>query len=172
MKPLTRKREIVTLALVICLCFSALGFKACSQSQQQKNIAWAKDVVSSLRAGRPYLAVIKPELLADYDKAINLGDSALLAVQAGNAQGAIELITELLPIFSAAAAAFTNNSTALAALALADIGLHFLLNHLPRTIIIAAKQRTGAARVNGVDPITAFEQEQVWGCAYLPDKCK
>lgn len=158
-------RLIVTyLALCLTLSFTA-GFKACSQSDKEKSIAWAKDIRGALVSARPLIVKLKPELAGTIDKIITASGDLIPALETSNSTDALRILTDLIPVFESIAAQFTDNVQVLTALALVDIGLHFLVNHIPATTAARAPSATQSA-------IVKYKNTQVWGCAYRPDKCE
>lgn len=158
----------VAVYLALCLLTGVCaGFKACTPSDKKEAITWSKDIRGSLISARPLIIKLKPELAGPLDKIINTSGELITAIEASNNVEALRLIAELTPIFESIAAEFTNDVKILTILAIVDIGLHFLVNHLPDATI--ANAPPGSAPVKTV---LEFRDKQVWGCAYRPDKCK
>jgi hypothetical protein len=164
----TLKRLFIPLLLTATLCFVSLGF-ACSKSEKDQNVAFARDVVNSLNDARPLIVQLRPQIAARYDQAINSAGRLVTAIENSNQTEAIGLLTDLIPVVSDVAAQFTNNTKVLTVLALANIGLHFLVNHIHTAEGAATARRSASA---SRDVVFEFDAQPVWGCDYKPEKCK
>lgn len=180
------KRKLITLTLVWVLAFSALGAGSCSKSERDQNIAWAKDISTALHRAEPHVVALKPSIAQNFARALPIADNIVEAIQKDNIENVKDLLRKLVPIFTEATAAFTDNKQVLAILALGDIGLHVLLNHIPDAqIVITTTAKvtpkkggevvTESVRAAGDDDLRVlreYRDQQVWGCAYLPKKCQ
>jgi len=165
----TLKRLFIPLLLTATLCFVSLGF-ACSKSEKDQNVAFAKDVVNSLTDARPLIVQLRPQIAVRYDQAINSARRLVTAIENSNQTEAIGLLADLIPIVSDVAAQFTDNTKVLAILALANIGLHFLVNHIHTAAGVATARSAADSAAREV--IFEFDAQPVWGCDYKPEKCK
>jgi hypothetical protein len=159
------RRQILTLTLVFCVSYFGFGF-ACKKSQHDSDLAWAKDIATAFHTAEPYAVSLPPSLQAKYHKAVALADQVVETVAISDATTTAELLRDLIPIFNEVAKIFTDNKTVLDVLAIADIGLHVLLNHLP------ARSGIGAGATQGLEVLAEFQQQQIWGCAYHPELCQ
>lgn len=171
-KHLMTPRCATTLLLAISLCFVSMGF-ACDQKPTTKaqGIAFAKDIASGLRSAAPLITQLKPAAGAIINRAIPIADRVIAAVEASDAVTTAALLNDLLPLVNDIVGQFTGNTKVLAFVALADIGIHFLINHAPEIFGGAALQ-AAASQSAEVDPLEKYAAQPIWGCAYHPKRCK
>lgn len=160
---------LVLLAMLMLSLPVGLLYKACSKPDRAKAVAFAKDVRDALVRAEPYVvnalnAKGKQALAASFTKIVPYGSRLLVAVEGSDGATALEVIADIVPVFNAIAAEFTNDIAVLSILALADIGLHFLASHLVK----AAE----SANTSISNTVQEFARQQVWGCAYHPKKCE
>lgn len=151
--------SVTSLALASVLLFTSLGF-ACSKDQL---VAYAQDALDSMRAGQPYVNQLLPAKAQMFATAIVSAEKLVTAVKNSDKTEAVQLLASITPVFSEIAKDLGANESALAALALGDIGFHFLVNHLPLSKIAGAGPQ--------VQKLAAFKKEERWGCKYHPEKC-
>lgn len=134
--------------------------------QKAEFLSYAREVRSALSDLQPLVSSIKPAAGEIVAKALPVADQVIAAIESGNVTTATELLRTLLPLVNSVTAMFTNDTNILAIAAIANIGLHFLINHLP----LPPASTKMARRVS--DPLVQFKDEPVWGCDFHPDRCK
>lgn len=148
------------LTLVLSLTMTA---STCSKSNLLSN---ASDVLSSLQSAQPLINQLIPRATPRISQAISIATKLRDAVARSDSITGVTLLTDLVPTFSQIVNVDINSLTAsqkttiLAALAVADIGLHFLVRNLKvaQPITAAASAKTSALDV--------FDKEEVWGTKY------
>jgi hypothetical protein len=138
----------------------ASGF-ACSKADLT---ATAKDVLDSLKSAQPYITQLLPAKAAVFAALVEEAGKLVTAVASSNKQDALNLLADITPVFTEIASDLHGNSTVLAILAVADIGLHFLVNHIQVPTNGRLSARMGR--------IAAFKAQRSWGCDYHPEKCR
>lgn len=164
-----RFRIMTPLGLVFCLVFFSLGLQGggCNNpGNKQQNVAFAKDVVNSLQSALPLVRELNPRAGEVLARGIPIAQDIVKAIEVNDSQNALQLLSALLPIINSTAAEFTGNTKVLTILAIADIAVHFLLNHQPQI----AKAARAAGRKGSV--VADYANQPVWGCQYRPDLCK
>jgi hypothetical protein len=180
-------RTIISLLLTATLCFVSLGF-ACNKSSndnrppqpisREQGIAFAKDIAAGLRAAQPLVAQLKPAAGALLAQAIPIADKVIAAVEASDPNNVIDLLNQLIPIIDAVVGQFSSNVKVLTFMALADIGIHFLINHSKEIFGTVAVARTmkragrAARSTQPADAVTTYAERPTWGCQYHPEKCR
>jgi hypothetical protein len=147
----------VLLALVILIV--PLGFMSCSKSQLE---ASANDVLSVVTNAELInaLQVISPGAVAQLAKLVPEARALILAIQNGNTTNAAQIIATIFPVIEQIAAVIINLSSAgMAILAIANIALHFLLNHLPASPVMMATSPT-------FRKLTDYKNQRAWGCDF------
>lgn len=173
-------RPLTALLLVAALCWVSLGVGPCKTdpnkpTTKEQGIAFAKDIASGLRSAQPLVAQLNPkagELLAT---GIPIADQIITAVGKGDAVTVVALLNDLLPIVNQVVGQFTSNIKVLTFMALADIGIHFLINHAPEIFGTADMQQLALRANRPGDPanaIRAYAQRPAWGCQYHEEKCR
>jgi hypothetical protein len=157
----TIPRVILSLTVTACLLVTTMAF-SCSKSQLT---ASAEDVLSALTQAQPYINQLLPQKAAIFATLIGDAGRLVVAVKASDKTTALQLIADISPVFSDIATSLHGNATVLTILALADIGLHYLANHIPASALASA----GPTRMAN---LSTFKAQRMWGCDYRPDKCK
>lgn len=152
-----------TAALILVLSLTALNAK-CSKSDALAN---ADQVIASLKATTPLITQFAPGAAGKLTRGIVIAEKLKAAVASTDAQGAVSLLSDLIPVFQSIVnediPAIANPSTRvqiLSALALADIGLHFLVR------VYVQQTGTGATRASDPGGLRAFDQQEVWGSRF------
>lgn len=150
----------VFLSLTICaaLVFTSMA-PSCSKNQL---VASANDVLNVVtdRALNDALAKISPFAVAKLAKIIPSARELVDAVKNGDTSNAVSLVNTIFPVIDDIASTLGANDQVMAILAIANISLHFLLNHLPSTAIKAAKAKGSTVAVSAEN----FKNERAWGC--------
>lgn len=176
-RPSDTLRCATGLLLIATLAFSGLGFDACKKGDggitKEQGIAFARDIASSVRSALPLVSQLKPAAGRILEQAIPIADSVISAVERSDLNSTVSLLNQLIPIIDQTVAQFTANVKVLTLLALADIGIHFLINHADDIFgsKAVAKARRGA-NVATVDAVTQYAGRTVWGCKHVPEKCQ
>jgi len=173
----TSIRPWTALLLITALCCVSLGW-ACKKSSNSdaavtkaRAVAFAKDIASGLRSAQPLVSQLSPEAGRLLEKGIPIADKIIVAVDASDATSAAALMADLIPTVNELAAQFTGNAKVLAFIALADIGIHFLINHAAEIFGEDMARTDRSARAAG-DAIKKYAQQPIWGCQYHPEKCR
>jgi hypothetical protein len=159
------KRKLkATIGLLVMMAALVSFEVACTKSQL---VASGNDIVAvvSVQALIDAVAALSPTALADLLRVTPLAKELVTAIQNGNSTTAAGLVAEIFPVIENIAKSFNANPKIMALLALADIALKFLVNHLPPAPVVAsATQRK----------LGALKSERAWGCDYLPadKRCK
>lgn len=186
------KRILTALLLTAALCYVSLGW-ACNKQQppcanppcaqppavtKEQAIAYAKDIADGLRSAQPIIARLNPAAGKALALGLPIADDVIAAVEKGDVTKIASLLNTLIPIVDRTVAQFTNNVTALGFLALADIGIHFLINHaaeiFPGQLGPSRAAKKGAPPPPPIDVpgnIQNYAAKPVWGCQYHPEKC-
>lgn len=158
-------RIVITLVAIYCLVFSTAGFGMFScKSNKDQMAAYAKDVADALEQAAPLVNQLLPAKAAVWATLIPKGRQLVEAVSASDKTTAAELVADIFPVIEDVVNSLTGNTQIRIALSLANIGLHFILNHLP-----------AAPRAGRSGPLMAklqqFKDEPVWGCQYHQERC-
>lgn len=179
MKPYSAPRRLVTLTLIGCLLFATAAFKACPKSEKDRNVALARDVLSGFQATQPLVDRLAPALSGSWSRATGRAAELISAVEASNETEIVAILADVMPVFTAAVAAFTGNEKVLAGLALADIALHWFANRVVKAHAVAnqpgQRKQTLRALRSAHEPLAVIEQfnaQPSFGCQFKPEKCK
>lgn len=158
-----RSTSIVLSTVLFLTTFAA----TCSKQSLVSN---ASDVLIALTAARPLIQQLVPKSGPKLEQAIGIATKLKDAIAASQTTEAVTLLSQLIPTFSSIVNDDINSLTAsqkttiLAALALADIGLHYLAVHI----------RDNQPQVFAASPQSAtiikFANEPVWGDKYKTAK--
>lgn len=154
---------VATVAVVV-----AVGTQtACSKDQLA---ASAADVLSVLTDSTliKALQTLSPPLLAKIETLVPTAKDLITAIKNGDTSTALAAVNTIFPVIEEAFALFSGgNPAVLAVLALANIALHFIINHVKTT------KTARAARAAGVHSVTValdYEAQPTWGCNIRKDK--
>ena len=156
-----KKIQVSILAIIVSITMTAA---TCSKASLLSN---ATDVLSSLQAAQPLINQLVPSASPKIAQAVSIATKLKDAIAANDSKSAAALLIGLIPTFSSIvnedinALTAAQKTTILAALALADIGLHYLVNHLQTSMPTAAGPKS---------PVTIFSGEEVWGLKYKTKK--
>jgi hypothetical protein len=157
----------IALLLSVCTLPVTVGFKGCSKQQTEATIQDALDALNSAEAN--VLAAL-PNLANDYHQLQSWAIDIKSALDAADSLKAKSLITSFLPLFDKVAGQLGANKKWLA---LVDISIHVVLNHLPSDAANAPAGKSRSAASSDDDSIiTEYRNRVVWGCQYRPEKCK
>lgn len=136
-----------------------LGMPACSSQQRA---ATCSDIVTGLGEAQRQGVKVPPQLL-------ELGPQICTAIGASDNLKAKTLIAAFLPLLDQLIASAGRGP----ALALVDIAIHIVINHLPAgAVVAAAKGQPRRPEDEGDRVINDYRSRAVWGCAYHPEiKC-
>lgn len=161
------------LLLVAALSFVSFGFKGCSQSEKDQNVAFARDIAGAFSAGCPVVSKIKPSLGARCTQGAAISARLIDAFAASNQTEIAALVGELLPAFSDVVDGFSNNENVLGYFALGQIGLNFFVNHFLSAQTPRSMRRAGsAASSDAIDEVQRFKALPQFGCRLKPERCK
>lgn len=139
----------------------------CSKDQL---VASAEDVLSVVTDQTliKALQTLSPPLLAKIVGLVPTAKDLITAIKNGDTTNALALVNTIFPVIEEAFALFSGgNPAVLAVLALANIGLHFIMNHVSTTKTAKAAKMAGIAAVQqAVD----YNSQPVWGCNFRSDK--
>lgn len=138
-----------------------LGAPACSAQQRA---ATCSDIVTGLQTAQSEGVKVPARLL-------ELGPKICTAIGTSDNLTAKTLIADFLPLLDQLIASAGKGP----GLALVDIAIHIVINHLPAAApSIAAKGQSGAATDDASDRVLKqYRSRAVWGCSYHPEiKCR
>jgi hypothetical protein len=139
------------------------GFVGCSKDQL---LAAAKDVLTVVedRQVQDALRTLSPAALAKLLSIVPTARNLVEAIRNGDTSSALALVNTIFPVIDEIADALNAKPQIKAVLALANIALHFIINHTQSTApaIIAATPEAQRAIELGNKP--------VWGCNLRSDK--
>jgi hypothetical protein len=131
---------------------------ACSPSQL---ISAGEDILSVVTDQTLInaLKVLSPPALARLESLVPAAKDLIAALKAGNTTNALQLVNTIFPVIEEVVSlAVGLNPIAMAVLSLANIALHFIINHTQSSVPKAARVSPAVrmALANGAKPI--------WGC--------
>jgi hypothetical protein len=137
---------------------------ACSKDQLVASAEDVLDVVTSTELMKA-LQAISPPGLAKLESLVPTARDLLSAIKNGDTSSALALINTIFPVIEEIAALLVGvNPAALGILALANIGLHFIINHTKSS---APKM---ARAVPAVRQALEYGAQPMWGCQYVQDE--
>ncbi len=176
---------IVTIVAIGALLVATSGFKACPQSEKDRNIAFAKDILASCKAAAPIIERKSPQFVASWNVVVDDAGKLVDAAAASDATTMAALVRSMLPTVTDVIGSLSSDEGFQNAFALAQIGLNFFLNHFlpPATaagqagqsrVAPAGKSRAAATAINDGDAgvIERFRATPQFGCRLHPEKCK
>lgn len=158
---LLTRRGATTLGIMVCLSIATMA-PTCSKDQLT---ASAKDVLSALKDASPQIAQLLPGKAAAFAALIPKAEALVDAISKSDKTTALGLISDLGPSISQFAADLGGNQTVLAILAIANIALHFIVNHIAAVAPPARARQSPQMRM-----VIEFKNEETWGCKYVTDK--
>lgn len=141
------------------------GFGQCSKDQL---VASAKDVLTVVNDTtlQGFLRTLAPSALTKLLALAPTATDLVKAFQSGDTSSGLALINTIFPVIEEIAAAVaTLSPQAMAILGIANIGLHFILNHTKATSAVKAARKAGVAAVRVADD---YSTQRAWGCDYRP----
>lgn len=138
---------------------------ACSKDQL---LSSAQDVLSVVTDPGliKALQTLSPPALAKLEALVPTAKDLIAAITSGNTTNALQLVNTIFPVIEEIVSlAVGLNPIAMAVLALANIALHFIINHTQNTAPAKAARKMG---VPAVQRAVDFGSKPVWGCQYLP----
>jgi hypothetical protein len=170
------KRITLSFALTAALMFSIctlpviVGFKGCSKQQTEATI---QDAIDTLDASESEIVSAFPNVKDEYQQLRSWAVDIKAAIAASDSLKAKSIIKSFLPLFDKVLGLVGVKKKSLA---LVDIAIHVVLNHLPANTIVVAngKQKSAAIKVEDNDDsiIIEYSSRPVWGCQYLPKRCQ
>lgn len=157
-----KRTSSIMLAAVLSLTMTAA---TCTKSDLLSN---AGDVLSSLQSAQPLINQLIPNAAPRIAQAISIATKLRDAIAANQTSNGAALLVQLIPAFQSIVNQDINGLTAaqkttiLAALAVADIGLHFLVSRLQKNMPPSAGP--------GASAVSAFDREETWGLKYKTKK--
>lgn len=114
------------------------------------------------------LQTLSPPVLAQIEALVPTAKNLITAIKNGDTTNALALVNTIFPVIETAFGVLSaGNPAVLAVLALANIALHFIVNHVQSNVPKIAKT-SAAVRV-----AQDFGSKPVWGCNYRSDnRCK
>jgi hypothetical protein len=169
-----KKRFKFTLAPILVLSLLAATFTGCAKKPVTPGgppvdpkialLGSINDVLFSLNEAKPLVCSLVPVACAGLGTGLDIAAKIRDAIAANNNPGAIAFISQLIPVLSQIVDKDINGLIAaqktiiLSALALANIGLHYLSKHLAEGV--------AAARDRNASVLARFNAEPVWGLLY------
>lgn len=151
-------------SFALILIFSLAGFAG--QCNKSDIVSSTDDVLTSLRVAAPLIGQFLPGSTERINQAITIAEKLRTAIAANDHSNALQLLSELVPVFQSIVEndipqihSAATRTQIMAALALADIGLHLLVRRFVEA------DTAGAVRVaaSNRDVLRAFAQQPVWG---------
>lgn len=134
----------------------------CSKDQLAASAQDVLDVVNN-PALQGYLRTLAPGVLPKFLALIPAATNLVTAIKNGDTSNALALVNTIFPVIEeVAASALSSNPTAMALLGVADIGLHFIINH------VKASAPTAVRASRSVQVASDYGNKPVWGCQYHP----
>jgi len=140
------------------------GFVGCSQDQL---VASAKDVLDVLKSSsvQNALSTLAPGVLGEVLAAVPTAERLVELIRNSDFTNATAIINSLFPLIDEIADAVKASPKVLAFVALANIALHFIINHVkasaPASMIVQNQQMQRAIELG---------DKPVWGCNLRKDK--
>lgn len=161
-----RFRTAITLSCIACLILCTAGFKACPKSEKDKAVAYARDINAGFIAAAPIIAKKSAGLAAKWITATQKTAQMIDAVAASNATEVTALLRDIMPVFNEVVTSLWANTDVQIALAFAQIGLNFFVNHF----LTAAKSLIGDPVIQEI--IERFKALPQFGCQLHPERCR
>jgi hypothetical protein len=174
-----------TILAIVALLVATSGFKACSQSEKDRNVAFAKDILASCKAAAPIIAKKSPQFVAVWSVVIDDAGKLVDAAAASDATTMGALVRSMLPAVTDVIGSLSNDEGFQSAFALAQIGLNFFLDHFMPPATAAGQAGQGAAPAAGksraaataisdgdADVAARFRALPQFGCRLHPEKCQ
>ena len=163
------RRSFLSIMLASVLAIGSVFSTGCDKGSLLSN---ADDVLFSLKQAKPLIATLLPNSEAKIDQALQIAQKLRDAVATSQSTEAVGYLSDLIVVFQD----IVKNdipqiqdpklrATLLTALALADIGLHYLTKHLVNTPSALLKAGKPSA-------VVLFDAEPVWGKVYPYKKRK
>lgn len=159
---------VATIALVATLPITQT---ACSKDQM---VAAGKDVLSVVQNQelQGFIRTLAPGLLSKFVALVPSANDLIAAFQSGDTSTGLALVNTIFPVIEEVAGALISLSPpAMAILGVANIALHFILNHAQTST--AAKASVKAAKRAGVASVQQavdYGSQPTWGCNFVQDK--
>ena len=155
---------VATVAVVVTVVGTQT---ACSKDQL---VASAEDVLSVLTDQTliKALQALSPPMLAKIEALVPTAKDLITAIKNGDTSSALAAVNTIFPVIEEVFALFSGgNPAVLAVLALANIALHFIINHVKTTKAAKAARVAGIAAVQVADD---YGNRPAWGCNLRQDK--
>lgn len=150
-------------ASIICLILVML-MAGCKTGDKDQFVRYAGDVISSLNAARPLIAQYLPGATEKIDQAVAIAEKMRTALAASQSTEAFGYLHDVIVLFEDVIEHDVPQikdealrAKILTALAIADIALNFLANHLPKPATVSVTQQ---------DKVAEFAAKPVWGEKY------
>lgn len=146
--------NLATLGVVTAIPIATSAF-ACSKDQL---VVSAQDVVDVV-TNPAVMAALPPALQVKLRTAEPFARSLLASIKSGDFSTALAAVNTIFPIIDEIAAALHASPKILSFVGLANIGLHFIINHVRANV---------TSRVASAEVSTAigYGAQPVWGCDY------
>lgn len=160
-------KKIRPTILMLALFIATIPLTAAKCDKNQL-VAAAQDVVDVVTNKELLTALqtISPPLLRKLEAITPSAKELITAIRNGDTSNALALVNTIFPVIDEVAASLGANQKMMAILALANIGLHFIINHVQTTAPAAAS----AAALPDAQTAINFGNQRVWGCDFKKDK--
>jgi hypothetical protein len=156
-----RNQFVLTAVLIVAL----LTQTACPKPNTTELASYGRDVVSALNDTIPILqnAGLDASKLRE---AVNVGNRLVTALESNQTADAITLTSALITAFEdivASTNAIQNQRTRtliLAGLAIGNVALHYIANHLPNNAVVSGPLKGSA----DAQKVVQFKQQKQWRC--------
>jgi hypothetical protein len=184
---ISNARLAVTIVAIVALLVATSGFKACSQTEKDRNVAFAKDILASCKAAAPIIARKSPQFVAVWSVVTDDAGKLVDAAAASDATTMGALVRSMLPTVTDVIGSLSSDESFQSAFALAQIGLNFFLDHVlppaatpvgqagqPSAAPAAGKSRSAATAISDGDAgiVERYRALPQFGCRLHPERCQ
>lgn len=157
---LVTSAPVAPVAIVGVVATCALTQTACNKDQL---LAAGEDVLSVVTSQplQQVLQVIAPGSLTKLTGLLGPAKDLIAAIKNGNTSGALNLVNTIFPVIEEIASIVASaNPVAMAVLALANIALHFIINHTQSNVPKMARMAPAVRQA------LAIGAQKIWGCEH------
>lgn len=159
---LVTSAPVAPVAIVGVVATCALTQTACSKDQL---VSAGEDVLSVVTdtALMNALRSISPAALQKLEALVPDAQKLVTALKNGDTTNALALVNTIFPVISEIVSSVNGDPKIAGFLALANIALHFIINHTSNTKPAVAARKLG---MPGAQKATDNGAQKIWGCGY------
>jgi len=162
--PITSTQIVGGIVLTGSVATLTLTQVACSKDQLLASAQDILDVVTNASLIKA-LQVLSPGAVARLAGLVPVAKDLIAAIKSGDTSNALALINTIFPVIEEVAAIIVGANPQVAAiLAIANIALHFIINHVKAGVPQVASMASSAAVSQALD----YGSRTAWGCQYHP----